>query len=276
MQNIRTLLKRHSEIAWGVGAGLLLGIGFAIFTVINTAPPKSDASPVFASRALFSSESPRQRAAAGVENASDDVRYMANWIVESRDALGVPFIIVDKRDAKVHVFDKDARLQGSSPILLGSAMGDDTVPGIGLRPVEQVRPEERTTPAGRFVGERGRNARDEDVIWIDYDAAVSMHRVLTTHPEERRLERVASAEKGDKRISAGCVNVPAAFYDAYLRPAFAGHRAIIYVLPEIKSIDQVFGSHDVAADSLRFSNPAKLAPLPDSIKDKPQRAALQG
>ena len=41
-------------------------------------------------------------------------------------------------------------------------------------------PEERTTPAGRFVAERGQNLRGEDVVWIDYDAAVLMHRVITT------------------------------------------------------------------------------------------------
>jgi hypothetical protein len=88
-----------------------------------------------------------------------------------------------------------------------------------------------------------------------------MHRVLTANPEERRLERIASTGNDDKRISAGCVNVPAAFYDSYLRPVFAEHRAIIYVLPEIKSIDQVFGSHDVAADP---------------VKGKSAHTALQG
>ena len=56
------------------------------------------------------------------------------------------------------VFDGDARLIGSSPVLLGGTPGDDSVPGIGTRPIAQVLPQERTTPAGRFVAERGRNA----------------------------------------------------------------------------------------------------------------------
>src|SRR5262245_41957301 len=113
MESIRTLLKRHSEIAWGVGAGMLAGIGLAIFMMISTAPPQSDVSPVLAPRTVFALDAALPHAAAGIENATDDVRYMVNWIVESRNALGVPFVIVDKRDAKVYVFDKDARLQGS-------------------------------------------------------------------------------------------------------------------------------------------------------------------
>jgi hypothetical protein len=65
--------------------------------------------------------------------------------------------------------------------LLGGARGD-TVPGIGALQIADVLPEERTTPAGRFVGERGHNARGEDVVWVDYDAAVSMRLVLTLNP----------------------------------------------------------------------------------------------
>jgi hypothetical protein len=132
-------------------------------------------------------------------------------------------------------------------VLLGAAPGDDTVPGIGDRPLSQVLPHERTTPAGRFVGERGHNARGEDVVWVDYDAAVSMHRVLTTNPQERRLERLATPTVDDNRVSFGCINVPVAFYEKFLRPTFAEHTAIIYVLPEFKSAREVFAAYDVAA-----------------------------
>lgn len=183
----------------------------------------------------------------GKGTASPDVRHVADWIADSRDSGGSAFIIIDKKFAKLYVFDSHARLHGSTAILLGSARGDDSVPGIGSRPIAEVRPEERTTPAGRFIGERGRNLRGEDVVWVDYDDAVSIHRVLTTNPAERRLERLATAAVDDNRISYGCINVPVAFYEAYVRPLFAVHRAVIYVLPEIKSAQQVFGSYDVAA-----------------------------
>ena len=129
------------------------------------------------------------------QRSSEDVRRIADWIAATRDASGSAFVVVDKRDARIYVFDADARLRASSPVLLGGARGDDTVPGIGTRQISDVLPEERTTPAGRFVGERGHNARGEDVVWVDYDAAVSMHRVLTLNPEERRLERLDSSVK---------------------------------------------------------------------------------
>ena len=174
-------------------------------------------------------------------NLSAQTRYLAGWVMRSRDNGGAPFVIVDKKDARLYLFDTRARLVASTAVLLGSAVGDVSIAGIGDRPIALVRPEERTTPAGRFVAERGRNARGEDVVWVDYDAAVSIHRVITENPAERRLERLASQAVSDKRISYGCINVPVAFYEAYVRPAFATRSAIVYVLPESKTIHQVFG-----------------------------------
>ncbi len=178
--------------------------------------------------------------------ASPDARHIADWIADSRNNAGLDFLIVDKKSAHLYVFDSDARLRGSTPVLLGTARGDDSAPGIGTRPLAEVLLEERTTPAGRFMGERGRNLRDEDVVWVDYDAAVSMHRVLMTNPEERRLQRLATPTASDNRISYGCINVPVAFYERAVRPTFATRRALVYVLPEVRSLEAVFGSYDVA------------------------------
>jgi hypothetical protein len=177
----------------------------------------------------------------GAESPSPDARRVADWIADSRDNAGASFAIIDKKSARLLVFDGAARLQGSSPILIGAAKGDDTVPGIGLRPVAEVRPEERTTPAGRFVAERGRNLRGEDVVWVSYANSVSMHPVLTDKPWERRLERLETPSPEDKRISYGCINVPVAFYEGTVLPAFATPGAIVYVLPEEKTLEQVFG-----------------------------------
>lgn len=178
---------------------------------------------------------------------SNDVRQVRHWISSTQDNQHAAFVVIDKRAAKLYVFDKAARLRGSTPILLGAAQGDDTVAGIGLRPVAEVKPEERTTPAGRFLAERGHDSRGEDVVWVDYDAGVSIHRVLTSNPTERRLARLASPTIADKRISYGCINVPVAFYEAQIRPMFARYRAVVYVLPEVKPIDQVFAMGGTAA-----------------------------
>lgn len=194
------------------------------------------------------------RAGAGIRLAkignaavSADARHVADWVADSRDNAHSSFVIVDKKQAQVLVFDQDARLVASTPVLLGGTRGDDSVPGIGSRPVVDVRPEERTTPAGRFVGQRGLNMLGEDVVWVDYEAAVSMHRVRTTNPAERRLERLATPTIDDNRISYGCINVPVAFFESQIAPLFATRRAIVYVLPDVKPLHEVFGSYDVAA-----------------------------
>ncbi len=132
-------------------------------------------------------------------------------------------------------------------MLLGLAPGDSSVPGIGERDMKDILTHERTTPAGRFIAEPGRNMSGEDIYWIDYDAAVSMHRVRATNPVERRLQRLASPEVADNRISYGCVNVPARFYDQTIGPALKGRRGVIYVLPE------------TVPDSVLFK-PAKAGP----------------
>ena len=194
-----------------------------------------------------------RRAFFGSHPASAEARHVADWVADSRDNGGSDFFIIDKQLARVFVFDANARLRGSSPVLLGAARGDDSVPGIGTRPLADVLPHERTTPAGRFVAERGHNANGEDIVWIDYDAAVSMHRVRATNPKERRLQRLASPTVDDNRISYGCINVPVAFYDSTIRPVFAAQPAIVYVLPETGPAQQVFNSYNV--DAPRSANP---------------------
>ena len=174
------------------------------------------------------------------EEASADAQRLAQWVVGSADNGNLNFVILDKKNAKVFVFEPGGKLIGASPVLLGYAAGDDSVVGIGKKPLEEVRPSERTTPAGRFRAEPGRNAMPEDVVWVDYEAAVSMHRVRLTHPSERREERLKSANVKDRRISYGCINMPPAFFEQVLWPNFRSQGGVVYVLPEVKTLDAVF------------------------------------
>ena len=176
------------------------------------------------------------------EPASDDVRRVAEWVVDAHDNLGLPFIIIDKVMARVFLFDAVGRLRGASPALLGLARGDSTVPGIGDRRLSTIRPEERTTPAGRFVASLGHNTGHHDILWVDYANAISLHRVVTSNPKERRLERLAAVSPAERRISYGCINVPVAFYEGTVLPAFAGTTGIVYVLPETRPLRSVFPS----------------------------------
>jgi len=179
------------------------------------------------------------------EQASADVRHIADWAVNSGDPGGLPFVIVDKRESRVFVFDADGHLRGASPALVGAAHGDDSVPDIGNRKISSILPEERTTPAGRFSAVMGRGPKGEDILWVDYDSALALHRVVTNVPQERRLQRLQSKVAAERRITYGCINVPVAFYEGVVRPTFSTTRGIVYILPESRAAQEQFGSYDV-------------------------------
>lgn len=174
--------------------------------------------------------------------------------MDSADNGQLPFMIIDKVQARVYVFDAQGQLRGAAAALLGLAIGDDSVPGIGQRKLSSIRPEERTTAAGRFVASLDRDIHGKELLWVDYDTALSLHPVVTGVPKERRAERLASPSPLDNRISFGCINVPVKFYEQVVSPSFTGTTGIVYILPETRSAHEVFGSYDVPSSSrTRFS-----------------------
>ncbi len=194
------------------------------------------------------------------ELASGNAREVADWVVDSSDNRGLPFAIIDKVNAKVFVFGNSGVLRGAARALLGLARGDDTTPGIGHRRLAAIRPSERTTPAGRFVAALGRDF-EQDILWIDYDTSLSLHRVIKGAPKDHRALRLSTASSLDKRISYGCINVPATFYDSIVARTFAGTTGIVYILPEVKPLREVFA---MASPSARppqglpdLTNPAR-------------------
>ena len=182
-------------------------------------------------------QAPPAPAAASADPALSQV---VDWVVASGDNQGLPFVVIDKVAAKVFVFSPDGRPRGDTTALLGLAVGDDSVPGIGDRPLSQIRPEERTTPAGRFVARFGPSLGHGRVLWVDYATAISLHPVVTSNPKERRLERLRTPTPQDNRISYGCINVSPVFYDEVILPTFGGGDSIFYILPETKPLDEVF------------------------------------
>ena len=187
------------------------------------------AAPAAAAQADFGAEAP-----------SSSARRAADWVVAAGDNHGLPFVIVDKAAARVFVLDPQGRLKGASPALLGLARGDRSVPGIGDRKLSTIRPEERTTPAGRFIADLGNDLGEKDILWVDYKDAISMHRVITGNPHDRRLKRLASASIADNRITYGCINVPVKFYEGVVKPAFTGTSGVVYILPESEPMAAVF------------------------------------
>jgi hypothetical protein len=185
------------------------------------------------------------------ERASADVHYVAEWAMRSADNAELPFVIVDKVESRVYVFNAQGRLLGAASALVGLASGDDSVPGIGSRKMSTITPAERTTPAGRFVASMERSLHGDEILWVDYDAAIALHRVITTVPAERRLQRLASSAAADHRITYGCINVPVKFFDHVVLPAFKGRKGIVYVLPERRSASEMFGVREEAPSPTR-------------------------
>jgi len=151
----------------------------------------------------------------------------------------LPFAVVDKKDARLYVFDAQGRLQGESAALIGEAMGDDIAPGVGEHAqTGEVPLAERTTPAGRFVSQPGRNRSGEHVIWVDYDSAFAIHRVRPGRSRMERLSRLASRNPLDRRTSLGCVVVPEPFYEQVVRRWLGQGRSVVYVMPESAALEE--------------------------------------
>lgn len=261
--------EETSEFVDALKKGLLLGVGILVIVIpplrmyqarqaapqppVASAPatPGAPAAPQAPQAPQQQAErAPQQQPAVRLadfagEEPSPEALKVANWAVHSRDHAKKAFVVIDKKEARVYVFGPDGKLKESAPALLGAARGDHSVPGIGDKPLSAVLPDEKTTPAGRYVALPGKNTNGEDIIWVDYDAAVSMHRIRPLVASERRLERLATLTVDDNRISFGCVNLPVAFYEEVLSPTVKQYGAIVYVLPEVRTAQQVFGAYDV-------------------------------
>lgn len=179
-------------------------------------------------------------AASAPRPVSEAVTVVANWVLASRDNGDLPYIVIDKVGAELFVFDGQGQLIGRAPALLGSAKGDDSVPGVGDRELSHIPPSDRTTPAGRFVARFGPAAGHQKVLWVDFSSAVSLHAVVTGGRKERRRERLRSPTPEDNRITYGCINVPTVFYNDVVRPLLTDSSGVIYILPESRSLREVF------------------------------------
>ncbi|MBC3942584.1 hypothetical protein [Sphingomonas albertensis] len=189
----------------------------------------------------------RTKAAKPVEAAplllppqSEPASRMIAWIAAEHDNAGLPYVVIDKQAASLLLFSGKGEFLGQAPVLLGVGVGDDSSPGVGAKDLADIGPAERTTPAGRFVSKFGRAFGHQRVIWVDYANSVAIHAVITTHKSEHRVDRLLSPTPDDNRISFGCINVGTKFYTRTLTPLFQKKGGIVYILPDTKSLDDVF------------------------------------
>lgn len=178
------------------------------------------------------------------EGASREVEHVAQWARESGDHSGLPFIVVDKANARLFAFDAAGRLLASAPVLLGASRGDG--PNA-----------EAATPAGRFVAATW--LAGEGMTWVNADAALSLHAIPSPVSPGRGAHRLASEELDDKRISDGSLHVDGRFYRVYLEPLKV-RSSIAYILPEVLPVREVFDSYATGAGFSFAQFPRSQAP----------------
>lgn len=221
---------------WVAALQLVLLVSAALSSALSTG---AMAQPFANSTA---SHAAAKASPAAVMTLTAETRETLAWVLASRDHGGKPFMVVDKRAAQASVFNGRGQLLGAAPALLGMATGDVDAPGNGMKPVSQIKPDDRITPAGRFATEPGRGLKGDAIVWFDYAAGLAIHRVRPGAAEEARTQRLASRVATAQRVSLGCVVLSPAFFDAVVQPSLGQQAGVIYVLPETRPLKTLLAS----------------------------------
>jgi hypothetical protein len=105
---------------WRAALPIALVLGLGSYGSVGAAASTADAPAVAAAETFVT-------ARFNGETISNDARETVNWVSASHDNRALPFIVIDKVNAKVFAFDGVGVLRGTAPALLGMAHGDDSV-----------------------------------------------------------------------------------------------------------------------------------------------------
>lgn len=222
-------------------------LGVAAVVAAALPPPPLSAAPVKTAHAAHPAK--KKTALAKPEEpppppeltASETATRLLQWIAMTGDNGSLPYIVIDKQAAELLLFDKQGKFLGQTPVLIGIGVGDESSPGVGAKKsLAEIGPAERTTPAGRFVARFGKAFGRERVLWVDYADSVALHAVITTNKKEHRVQRLQTPTADDNRITFGCINVGTSFYTKQVRPLFQKTGGIVYILPDTKTLEDVF------------------------------------
>jgi hypothetical protein len=175
-----------------------------------------------------------------LSSASTEVIDTVQWIGATKDNQGLPFVVVDKVNARAYAFTPYAQLKATAPVLLGGGQGDVALVSQDA-PMSAMVPKVRITPAGRYVSKLVIDNHGKVVLLVDGANLITMHIVAKGTPAQRRAERLASLTSDDNRVSFGCINVPPAFFTSVVDPDFRPGKGIVYILPEMTTAAQKFG-----------------------------------
>lgn len=167
-------------------------------------------------------------------------KRVADWVFESGDNRSLPYVIIDKKVARAYLFNGKGNYRADAPVLIGVAVGDEATPGIGKKSLPEIGPAEKTTPAGRFLAKFGIAAGQQKVLWVDYATSVALHTIPNGKVREPRRKRMLSKSIDDNRVTFGCINVPQLFFNKGVQPLFSRKGGYVYILPDTKSLEEVF------------------------------------
>ena len=154
-------IRTSSARLFGAIATIAFGFAAAAHAQAQEAPADEGVQRVAMEEAAQPGEAPAAEAPSlpidelpADQPISDTVIDLAGWVIATDDHQDRPFTIVDKKAAQIFVFGADGKLMGAAPVLIGSAVGDHSAPGVADRELRDIPMEDRTTPAGRCTGSR--------------------------------------------------------------------------------------------------------------------------
>lgn len=150
-----------------------------------------------------------------IAGVSQEASNTINWVKATHDNNGKVFVVADKNEGKIHVVDSNGKVIDTQNAIFGRNKSNDNVAN--------------STPSGRFKLQKAltTKAADKKIFGSDVltltdtvtgkditkadGGVIAMHR-LWNKPE--RVKAINSATASDNYMSAGCINVPTAFYNS--------------------------------------------------------------
>lgn len=150
-----------------------------------------------------------------IAGVSQEASNTINWVKATHDNNGKVFVVADKNEGKIHVVDSNGKVLDTQNAIFGRNKSNDNIAN--------------STPSGRFKLQKAltTKAADKKIFGSDVltltdtvtgkditkkdGGVIAMHR-LWNKPE--RVKAINSATASDNYMSAGCINVPTAFYNS--------------------------------------------------------------
>lgn len=142
------------------------------------------------------------------------------------------FIIADKKNGKIHFFYSSGQHMASDAALYGKDVGDK-FQGDSLKGGKKI------TPAGKFTLKATKDSEYAggwrlDLAETSFDGGViAIHPAWLGNTKEKRLERLASEDAKDNRVSYGCINTTHELFLNKVKPQLGEFDGgMIFVVPD--------------------------------------------